>query len=105
MLFPLVVIDELPQFDLHPIHDLISSLNLRERFLLVGLHEDLNEHLYLFVFPFAFDLLILSQILEIVLDLVPEEYAIFLHEFCIGGLLLVHSSMRAMASRKKGISS
>lgn len=105
MPFLFVVIDELPQLDLQRIHDLISFLDLAQRFLLIGLHEDLYQGLHLLIFPLLVPRPILPELLEVLLDPVPEINPVILHEFCIGGDILVHSSMMVMVSRKKGMSS
>lgn len=104
MPFLFVVIDELSKFDLQRIHDLIPFLNLAERFLLVGLHEDLDQRLHLLVLP-LFLHPILSQFLQVIFDPVPQINPIIFHQFCIGGDILVHSSMMVIVSLKKGISS
>ena len=101
MPFLFIVINKLSEFDLQRIHDLISFLNLAERFLFVGLHEDLNQHLHLLILPFLL-YSILTQFLQVILDSVPQINPIIFHEFCIGRDILVHSSMMVMVSRKKG---
>lgn len=52
MLLLLAAINKLPQFDLQPIHHFITFLDLVKGPLLVCFHENLNQLLHLFVFPF-----------------------------------------------------
>lgn len=103
MLLLLTAVDQFPQLDLNPVHHLIASLYFTQGFLLIGLDEHMNQLLNLLVLPFVLFFSIASEVFQIVFYFISEIDSILLHQFFVGKMVLVHSSMIVIASRKKGI--
>ena len=108
--FPLVflllsAVYKFSQLDLQPIHSPISLLNFSHRFLLIGLEKDLHKLVEILNLFLILSHPVLPQSPEIFLDLIPQNNSVIFDQFYIPRYILVHSSIRPMASLKKGASS